>query len=138
MWINFIIATLQIVLILLCAFMVLLILMQRPKQEGLGAAFGSGMTDSVFGAETSNVLSRLTVWCVVLFFGITLTLSSLYAHRSAPSDNLQKALTETSTNNVPAAPVIETNLTAIETNLVETNLQTNNLSTNLPNATNQP
>ncbi|MEY5010414.1 MAG: preprotein translocase subunit SecG, partial [Verrucomicrobiota bacterium] len=27
-------------------------LMQRPKNEGLGAAFGGGMTDNLFGAQT--------------------------------------------------------------------------------------
>ena len=133
MLINFIIIALQIVLIVLCAFMVLIILMQRSKQEGLGAAFGSGMTESVFGAETSNVLSRLTVWCVVLFFAITLTLSSLYAHRSNPSTGVQKALKELSTN---------TSSTATFTNEPSSfSRETNspNLSTNvLRDSTNQP
>ncbi|MBX7158149.1 MAG: preprotein translocase subunit SecG [Verrucomicrobiae bacterium] len=128
MWTNFIIIGLQIILVPLCAFMVLLILMQRPKQEGLGAAFGSGMTESVFGADTSNVLSRLTVWCVVLFFGIILTLSSLYAHRSTPSSEVQKALTE----HTMKPTSVSTNILSLETNVMD-------LTTNLSsNATNQP
>ena len=50
------------VYVLDCAFMGLVIMMQRSKQEGLGAAFGGGFTESVFGAQTSNVLVKATVW----------------------------------------------------------------------------
>lgn len=137
MWINFIITALQIVLVLLCAFMVLIILMQRSKQEGLGAAFGAGMTESVFGADTSNVLSRLTVWCVVLFFGITLTLTSLYAHRAAPSSGVQKALTALAATS-PLTPVLA-NTNHISTNTLSSENNSPNLSTNvLRDSTNQP
>ena len=38
--------------------LILVILMQRPKQEGLGAAFGAGMTDAAFGAKTTDVLQK--------------------------------------------------------------------------------
>ena len=44
-----------------CALLLLVVLMQRPKQEGLGAAFGSQMTDQVFGAQTTDVLKKATV-----------------------------------------------------------------------------
>ncbi|MBR7109749.1 MAG: preprotein translocase subunit SecG, partial [Akkermansia sp.] len=37
-------------LMIVCAMLLLLVLMQRPKQEGLGAAFGAQMTDQAFGA----------------------------------------------------------------------------------------
>lgn len=57
--------------------MVLIILMQRPKQEGLGAAFGGGVTDQMFGAQTSNVLQKVTVTLAIIFFVITLILAVL-------------------------------------------------------------
>jgi len=38
--------------------MLLVILMQRPKSEGLGAAFGGGVTENIFGAQTTNVLVK--------------------------------------------------------------------------------
>ncbi len=85
MWTNVLIWVLQGILVLVCLFMVLIILMQRSKQDGLGAAFGSGMTDSVFGADTSNVLSKMTVWCTALFFILTLALSSIYARKEGMS-----------------------------------------------------
>ena len=46
----------------------LVIMMQRSKQEGLGAAFGGGFTESVWGAQTSQVLVKATVWLAALFF----------------------------------------------------------------------
>ena len=51
--------------------------MQRPKQEGLGAAFGGGVTDQMFGAQTSNVLQKVTVTFAIIFFVITLILAVL-------------------------------------------------------------
>lgn len=79
-WTNILIDFLLGVYVLDCAFMGLVILMQRSKQEGLGAAFGGGFTESVFGAQTSNVLVKATVWASILFFVLSITLARLYAH----------------------------------------------------------
>lgn len=49
------------------ALLLLVVLMQRPKQEGLGAAFGAQMTDQAFGAQTTDVLKRGTVFFGTLF-----------------------------------------------------------------------
>lgn len=60
-----------------CALLLLLILMQRPKQEGLGASFGAQMTDQVFGAQTSSVLKKGTVFFGAIFFILCFALSVL-------------------------------------------------------------
>jgi preprotein translocase subunit SecG len=65
--------------VIMCALMILVTLMQRPRSEGLGAAFGGGMTDNVFGAQTTNVLAKFTTWLGGLFFVVTLVLAMLYA-----------------------------------------------------------
>ena len=44
-WLSISINLLLVVFVIVCLLMTLLILMQRPKQEGLGAAFGAGVTD---------------------------------------------------------------------------------------------
>ena len=80
LWTNIAIYLLLTVYVLDCAFMGLIILMQRSKQEGLGAAFGGGFTESVFGAQTSNVLVKATVWAAIIFFVLSITLARLYAH----------------------------------------------------------
>src|SRR6266550_2406518 len=67
--------------VLVSLVMVLVILMQRPKSEGLGAAFGGGVTENIFGAQTTNVLVKFTTWLAGIFFALTFGLSVLYAHR---------------------------------------------------------
>jgi preprotein translocase subunit SecG len=64
--------------ILVALLIVLLVLMQRPKNEGLGAAFGGGMTENIFGAQTTNVLQKLTRNLGIAFFILTTVLSWLY------------------------------------------------------------
>ncbi len=71
---------------IIAAFMILVILMQRPKSEGLGAAFGGGMTENLFGAQTTNVLVKFTSYLSAFFFLITFVLSILYAHESSTSN----------------------------------------------------
>lgn len=76
-WLNITVDLLLVVFVIVCLLMALLILMQRPKQEGLGAAFGGGVTDQVFGARTTNVLQKGTVYLGSMFFILALTLAIL-------------------------------------------------------------
>jgi preprotein translocase subunit SecG len=78
--------------ILVALLMVLVILMQRPKSEGLGAAFGGGMTENLFGAQTTNVLVKFTAWLAGIFFVLTFALSILYARRGAGDSALRREL----------------------------------------------
>ena len=83
--------------VLVTLLMILVILMQRPKSEGLGAAFGGGVTENIFGAQTTNVLTKITGWLAGIFFALTFALSVLYAHRThraerpAPGTNESRA-----------------------------------------------
>jgi len=80
------------ILVLICLLMILTILMQRPKSEGLGAAFGGGLTDSLFGAQTTTVLTKFTVWLGGLFFLLTLVISVLHVKSSTGPTAIQKQL----------------------------------------------
>jgi preprotein translocase subunit SecG len=81
-WLSISINLLLVVFVIVCLLMTLLVLMQRPKQEGLGAAFGGGVTDQVFGARTTNVLQRGTVYLASLFFLLSLALAVLIGHQN--------------------------------------------------------
>ncbi len=85
--------------------MMLVILMQRPKSEGLGAAFGGGVTENIFGAQTTTVLTTITTWLASIFFVLVLLLSVLYAHRGAPNSLLRRELEKTSPVSKTAAPL---------------------------------
>ncbi|MEY3898406.1 MAG: preprotein translocase subunit SecG [Verrucomicrobiota bacterium] len=81
-WLSISINLLLVIFVIVCLLMTLIILMQRPKQEGLGAAFGGGVTDQVFGARTTNVLQRGTVYLGSLFFILSLTLAVLIGQKN--------------------------------------------------------
>ena len=48
---NISIQLLFAVLVIVSLLLLGVVLMQRPKQEGLGAAFGAAITDQAFGAD---------------------------------------------------------------------------------------
>lgn len=78
--------------VLVSLLMIGIVLMQRPKSEGLGAAFGGGMTENMFGAQTTHVLQKFTVWLGILFFALTLLLAVLYARRGTGETAIQREL----------------------------------------------
>ncbi len=107
---NAAIFIIQAILILVCLLMVLVVLMQRPKQEGLGASFGAGVTDQIWGSQTTNVLQKFTVRLAILFFALSLSLCILLARRDdvrglaqgLPTDKIEKKETP------PPAPPVTT------------------------------
>src|SRR5947209_175439 len=102
--INFLLA----IYVLVALLMLLVILMQRPKSEGLGAAFGGGVTENIFGAQTTNVLVKFTSWLAGIFFALTFALSVLYAHKTSRDTGLRNELLKQQTNAQPspsAAPM---------------------------------
>ena len=104
---NLLINLCLVLFVLIAALMVLIILMQRPKSEGLGAAFGAGVTENIFGAQTTNVLVKFTTWLAGIFFALTFALSVLYAHHSTASSAFRRELMKTQsapqTSPAPAA-----------------------------------
>jgi preprotein translocase subunit SecG len=67
-------------LIIISLFLILVVLMQRANTNaGLGAAFGGGLTESAFGTEAGNIMSRTTWIGSILFFvlGFSLYLAIL-------------------------------------------------------------
>ena len=95
--INFLLA----IYVLVALLMLLVILMQRPRSEGLGAAFGGGVTENIFGAQTTNVLVKITAWLAGIFFALTFVLSILYAHKTSGDSALRRELLKQQT--APAA-----------------------------------
>ena len=104
-WLNISINLLMVLFFIVCLLMILLILMQRPKQEGLGAAFGTNVTDQVFGARTTNVLQRGTVYLATFFFLLSLTLAILIGHRNKQHSLIAKNAPPVA-EEAPAAPPV--------------------------------
>lgn len=97
---------LLVILVAVCLLLCLVVLMQRPKQEGLGAAFGGGMTDQAFGARTTDVLQKGTVYLGSAFFIVTLALSILVVAQNS-GQNIEKEVVMTTEEQVSNEETVE-------------------------------
>ena len=55
------------------------VLLQRSKDSGVGLAFGTGMGESLFGAQAVNVLVKVTIVLAVIFLVNTMILGRIFA-----------------------------------------------------------
>jgi preprotein translocase subunit SecG len=77
--------------------LVVLVLVQRGRGAEIGAAFGSGASQTVFGsAGSASFLSRLTAALATLFFISSLALAYTYSQRAE----------RVSVTDLPAAPAV--------------------------------
>lgn len=75
---SFIVGILTFFLVVNCALLILLILIQLPKKDaGAGMAFGGAAADALFGAGSGNVLTKVTKYSTIVFFGLALVLGYL-------------------------------------------------------------
>ena len=67
---------LEILHIAVCAFLMLVVLLQQGKGGGMGAAFGGGATQQVFGGRgAGNILTRATAICAGIFMLTSVSLA---------------------------------------------------------------
>lgn len=95
------------VLFVICALLLLVVLMQRPKQEGLGAAFGAAMTDQAFGARTTDVLKKATVLFGTLFFIVCLALGIMLSKAFKEKQSSLSSRAAATKKAEPAKPATE-------------------------------
>ncbi|MBU4154490.1 MAG: preprotein translocase subunit SecG [Proteobacteria bacterium] len=69
---------LLIVEVVVAILLVATVLLQRSKDQGLGLAFGSGMGESLFGAQAVNVLVKITITLAAIFFLNTILLARMF------------------------------------------------------------
>jgi len=97
---NILIGILTVVHVLVALFVIILVLMQKSSEQGVGAAFGGGVTETVFGAGTTTALVRMTIYCACALLATTLILAVLHSHRGKGGGSLmQRSLMTT-----PMAP----------------------------------
>jgi preprotein translocase subunit SecG len=75
---SFLIGVLTFLLIVNCALLVLLVLIQLPKKDaGAGLAFGGGAADALFGAGSGNALTKITKYSAFIFFVLALVIGMM-------------------------------------------------------------
>ena len=95
-----------VVHVLAAVGLVALVLLQQGKGADVGAAFGSGASQTLFGARGSaNFLTRATALVATAFFVTSLTLA-VFASRGGTPSSVTEAITieETTTQETPEIP----------------------------------
>ena len=94
---GIIIALLYVVEVVVCVLLALIVMLQKPKEGGLGGAFGGGALEASLGADAGNVLIKATAILGAVFLLNTLILAKLTSTESSSSV----------VGNIKAAPVQE-------------------------------
>ncbi|MEM6707341.1 MAG: preprotein translocase subunit SecG [Pseudomonadota bacterium] len=86
-------STVETVLVMLLVIdalaLIALVMLQQGKGADVGAAFGSGSANTVFGsAGSTSFITRLTVWLAVGFFGISFGLAYIAKEKAEGLDSL--------------------------------------------------
>lgn len=81
-WLSLSITSLLFIFVIVCILLGVVVLIQRPKQDGLGAAFGGGMSDQLFGARATDVFQKATWILGSIFFLLSFTLAILISKQS--------------------------------------------------------
>ena len=82
---SILIGFLYVIEVLACLLLGLVVMLQKPKEGGLGGAIAGGMGEAVFGADASNVLIKVTIWLGAIFLANTLLLARLTASSGTAS-----------------------------------------------------
>ena len=83
-----------------------LIMLQQGKGAEMGASFGAGASQTLFGSGGGGtVLTRITAWLVALFFVLSFGLAMIARNKVSPSRELAIPLpAESALDDVPETP----------------------------------
>ena len=83
--------------LLVALALIALILLQRGKGSDIGASFGAGASQTLFGsAGSGNALTRMTAWLAAIFFASSFGLAVIADNRTADDDDLGFDIPESS------------------------------------------
>ena len=104
------IAFLYVVEVVVCLLLALVVMLQKPKEGGLGGAIGGGMLEASLGADAGNVLIKTTAILGAIFLLNTLVLARLTSTVNARS--IMNAEPEPTAEQAPALPMAAPELPA--------------------------
>ena len=90
--------TLLVVYLIVSIILVGFVLIQQGKGAGMGASFGSGASNTVFGAGGSgNFMTRTTGLLALAFFVLSLVLGNLSTHKVSANEEFSNLAVERTT-----------------------------------------
>lgn len=92
----------------ICVFLIIVILLQAGKGADMGAAFGAGSSQTLFGARgAATFLQKITSIAAILFLVTSISLAAINKNRSIVGggksvvDGAKSPATEVPTENLP-------------------------------------
>ncbi len=77
---------LAIVHILVCLLLIMIVLLQTGKGADMGAAFGGGSSQTLFGsAGPAGFFTKITTGVAIIFMVTSIGLAYMYSHRTGSS-----------------------------------------------------
>ena len=101
---------LYVVEVVVCLLLALIVMLQKPKEGGLGGAISGGMIEASLGADAGNVLIKKTAVLGAIFLLNTLVLARLTS--TANSKSLMAREPEAAAAVAPALPAAAPELPA--------------------------
>ena len=111
---SILIGFLYVVEVVVCLLLGLVVMLQKPKEGGLGGAIGGGMLEASLGADAGSVLVKTTAILGAVFLLNTLVLArltstvhshSIMAREAEPTATEQAPALPMTAPELPAAPV---------------------------------
>lgn len=96
---------LYVVEVLSCLLLAMVVMIQKPKEGGLGGAIGGGMLEASLGADAGNVLIKTTAILGAIFLANTLVLARLTS--TVHSKSLMAGEAAPQVEQAPALPMAE-------------------------------
>lgn len=105
-----------------------LVLLQQGKGADMGASFGSGASQTLFGSVgSSNALTKSTAWLAIIFFATSLGLALIAKQRASQGvtesslienrDQIETLIDTAPAGDLPAAPASDAGADATGTDL---------------------
>jgi len=112
---SIVIGLLYVVEVVVCLLLAMVVMLQKPKEGGLGGAIGGGMLEASLGADAGSVLVKTTAILGAVFLLNTLVLArltstvhshSLMARDAEPTAAEQAPALPTEAPELPAQPAV--------------------------------
>jgi len=99
------IGCLYVVEVIVCLLLAMVVMLQKPKEGGLGGAIGGGMLEASLGADAGNVLIKTTAILGAVFLVNTLVLARLTSTVGSRSVMANEAEAAPAAEQAPELPV---------------------------------
>jgi preprotein translocase subunit SecG len=98
------VALITVVHIIVCAFLIIVVLLQSGQSGDVAAAFGGMGSQTAFGTRTAaTVLTKATTWAAILFMVTSITLSVFAARRSHSTGSVLEGTKSAPVKTLPPA-----------------------------------